>query len=74
MRDALYNFIIDSANLEFPCKIKKSIDEPNGKWPKDLGNAMVMRIKNFEDVLVSNIVEAWAGFVEEVEQDYNLLI
>ena len=62
----MYQFIVDATNLRFPCKIKNAVRDPNGKWPKDLGNAMVMRIDYFNNVLVANIVQAFRTFMETV--------
>lgn len=40
-------FVVDASNLVFPLKVRDSVRKPDGKWPKDFGNAICFRINDF---------------------------
>jgi hypothetical protein len=39
--------------------IKDSVSKPDGKYPKELGNVMVMRIVDFQTLLFDSITAAF---------------
>jgi hypothetical protein len=70
----MYTLVVEASNLQFPLIIKNSVRNPNGKWPKAFGNAIVLRIDYFNDILVNNIKNAWRNFMETIDQDYGIVV
>ena len=72
LKEAILTFVKEAANIELDLVIKDSVGEPNGKWPKDLGNAMIMRLEHFNIGFVEHIRDALDKMVETVLEDVSL--
>ena len=74
LQSAMYTLVTEASYLEFPLIVKNSVQNPNGKWPKAVGNAICMRIDYFNQILVDNIKQAWKNFMETIDQDYGIVV
>ena len=50
------------------------VKKPQGKWPTDYGNVMVMRIEDFQRILVNNVIDAWREFIKTNAADFGPII
>lgn len=42
------SFVQEASNINADLTIKDSVRNPMGKWPKEIGNVLMMRIDDFQ--------------------------